>query len=122
MRKNTLVLGASLNTERYSNLAIKKLRANNFVTFAIGAKMGKVLDVDVFTNKIDFNEQEIDTVTLYLNPKRQEEYYDYILALKPNRVIFNPGTENGAFFELLNVNQIGFEQACTLVLLNTNQY
>ena len=122
MRKNTLVLGASLNTERYSNLAIKKLRANNFVAFAIGAKMGKVLDVDVFTNKIDFNEQEIDTVTLYLNPKRQEEYYDYILALKPNRVIFNPGTENPEFQKLAKEQGIETEIACTLVLLSTNQY
>lgn len=122
MGKITLVLGASVNTMRYSNLAIKKLRANNCVTFAIGAKIGKVMDVDIFTNKIDFKEQEIDTVTLYLNPKRQVEYYDYILALNPNRVIFNPGTENVSFFELLKANQIGFEQACTLVLLNTNQY
>ena len=66
--------------------------------------------------------KNIDTVTLYLNPKRQEEYYDYIISLQPRRVIFNPGTENMEFIKLLKNNQIESEIACTLVLLSTNQY
>jgi predicted CoA-binding protein len=64
----------------------------------------------------------IDTVTLYLNPKRQATYYDYIIGLKPKRVIFNPGTENPEFYKLLKANAIDFEEACTLVLLGTGQY
>ena len=69
---------------------------------------------------LDF--KDVDTVTLYLNPKRQKGYYDYIISLKPSRVIFNPGTENPEFYLLLKKHNIAFEQACTLVLLSTNQY
>ena len=66
--------------------------------------------------------KDLDTVTLYLNPQRQKEYYKYIISLNPNRVIFNPGTENPEFYQLLSENKIEFEVACTLVLLGTNQY
>ena len=66
--------------------------------------------------------RDIDTVSLYLNPERQEEFYDYIIELKPNRVIFNPGTENPDFYKRLIRNNIGYEEACTLVLLRTNQF
>ena len=72
------------------------------------------------TEKLDFH--AVDTVTLYLNPKAQQDYYDYILSLKPRRVIFNPGTENSEFRKLAEAHGIQCEEACTLVLLNTNQY
>ena len=78
------------------------------------------IDVAIETEKLPFH--GIDTVSLYLNPKAQKEYYDYIISLKPRRVIFNPGTENEEFYELLKVNNIAFEESCTLVLLATNQY
>jgi predicted CoA-binding protein len=120
MKKTTLVLGASVNTDRYSNKAIQKLRANKIKVFAIGAKKGTVLDVDIVVEKLPF--ENIDTVTLYLNPTRQKEYYNYILELKPKRVIFNPGTENMEFVKLLNGDDIETEVACTLVLLSINQY
>lgn len=120
MKKVTLVLGASLKEDRYSNKAIKKLRSKNIPVFAFGLRTGMVEDVAIETEKIAF--KDIDTITLYLNPKRQEEYYDYILNLKPKRVIFNPGTENFDFIELLRKNKIEAEIACTLVLLSINQY
>ena len=120
MKKATLVLGASVNTERYSNKAIHKLRANKIEVFAIGGKKGTVLDVEIENDKVPF--KNIDTVTLYLNPRRQKEYYGYILALKPKRVIFNPGTENSEFIKLLEDHKIETEIACTLVLLSINQY
>ena len=120
MEKSTLVLGASVNAGRYSNKAIIKLKEHKIVTFGIGAKKGKVLDVVIETEKKEY--KNINTVTLYLNPTRQEEYYDYVLKLKPNRVIFNPGTENVAFMNLLKKNNIEVEVACTLVLLNINKY
>jgi len=78
------------------------------------------LDVEIFDKKQFF--ENIDTVTLYLNPERQKEYYDYILALNPRRVIFNPGTENIELMSLLKENNINSEVACTLVLLSSNQY
>lgn len=120
MKKTTLVLGASVNTERYSNKAILKLRANKIEVFAVGAKKGTVLDVAIEVEKLPFT--AIDTVTLYLNPTRQKEYYEYILGLKPKRVIFNPGAENMEFVTLLQENNIETEVACTLVLLSINQY
>lgn len=118
--KKTLVLGASLNPERYSNIAIHKLREKKHDVNAVGLKSGKVLDVEIDTEKKVYN--NIDTVTLYLNPKRQEEYYSYVSDLNPNRVIFNPGTENIEFERMLNQKGIKTEVACTLVLLSTNQY
>ena len=120
MKNTTLVIGASLNPNRYSNIAIHRLRNHQEPTVALGLKSGKVLDVSIDTDKVQY--ENIDTVTLYLNPKRQEEYYDYIISLKPRRVIFNPGTENFDFIKILKENGIESEVACTLVLLSTNQY
>jgi predicted CoA-binding protein len=120
MNDVTLVLGASLNPNRYSNIAIKRLRDKNLNVNALGLRSGEVLDVKVDTEKLDY--KNISTVTLYLNPKRQEEYYNYIISLNPKRVIFNPGTENMEFVKILKENNIESEIACTLVLLSTNQY
>lgn len=118
--KKTLVIGASLNPSRYSNLAIHRLVNHGHSVEAVGLKKGTVVGVTISTEKENF--ENIDTVTLYLNPKRQTEYYDYIVSLKPKRVIFNPGTENPEFYELLKKHNIESEVACTLVLLGTNQY
>ena len=116
----TLVIGASLKEIRYSNRAIRMLRNYGHEVKAIGLREGNVLDVSITKEKKDFS--DIDTVTLYLNPKRQQEYYDYIIGLQPRRVIFNPGTENPELYELLLKNNIENEIACTLVLLSTDQY
>jgi len=120
MKKKTLVLGASLKPNRYSNYAIHKLVNKDIAVVAIGLKKGIVAGVEIQTELVTGN--DIDTVTLYLNPKRQEEYYQYIISLNPNRVIFNPGTENNEFYSLLKKENIQVEVACTLVLLSTNQY
>lgn len=120
MNKNTLVIGASLKPERYSNIAIKRLRNYKHTVKAFGLRSGEVNDVTIDTELMPY--KDIDTVTLYLNPKRQEPYYDYIIGLNPKRVIFNPGTENTEFYNLLKQNNIEFEEACTLVLLATDQY
>lgn len=120
MKNRTLVIGASTNPNRYSNIAIKRLRDKELLVEAIGLKKGKVLDVIVQKEKQEYI--NIDTVTLYLNPAKQEEYYEYIISLKPRRVIFNPGAENSEFVKRLQENNIEAEVACTLVLLSTNQY
>ena len=116
----TLVLGASLNPERYSYKAILMLRKANIPVVAFGLKHGVVGDVEIDTNLKLYT--SIHTITLYLNPKRQLDYMEYILNLNPKRVIFNPGTENPVFFKLLERQNITYEIACTLVLLSTNQY
>lgn len=118
--KKTLVLGASLNPSRYSNLAINRLVNHGHTVEAVGLKKGIVAGVAISTEKELF--ENIDTITLYLNPQRQAEYYNYIISLKPKRVIFNPGTENPELYEVLGKNNIEYEVACTLVLLGTNQY
>lgn len=116
----TLVLGATTNKERYAYKAIHSLIDRSHQVVAVGAKEGMALDVKIETAKVPFI--GIDTVTIYLNPKNQQEYYDYIISLHPRRVIFNPGTENPEFYEILKQHNIDFEVACTLVLLATNQY
>ncbi len=120
MALKTLIIGASLKEERYSNKAINRLRNYNHPVVAIGLREGDVQDVSIVKGEPVFN--DIHTVSLYINPKRQPEYYDYILALQPKRVIFNPGTENVELFDLLQQASIPFEASCTLVLLSTDQY
>jgi hypothetical protein len=120
MKKTTLVLGASTHIDRYSNRAIKLLRRHEHPVVAVGRDTGSVADVTI---ESDFPQPgTVDTLTLYVNPSIQKNYYDKILDLKPNRIIFNPGTENRELEELAKENGIATEEACTLVLLNTGQY
>jgi predicted CoA-binding protein len=118
--KKTLVLGASDNPARYSYLAIQRLRKFGHPVVGIGRKNTKVGDVVIEKEKIPAT--DIDTVTLYLNPTHQQEYYDYILSLNPKRIIFNPGTENDKLAELAKEKNIQTMEACTLVMLSTGQY
>ena len=118
--KKTLVLGATTKPEKYANIAINKLVEKGHSVMAIGQNTGDVAGVKIYTKQIPLT--NIDTVTLYLNALRQRDYYNYIIETKPKRVIFNPGTENPEFYQLLKSNGIKVEVACTLVLLATNQY
>lgn len=115
-----MVLGATDNPSRYSYLAVDRLRAHNHPVVAIGRKEGKVGDVDITTEHPALN--DVDTVTLYLNAKNQEQLYDYILSLHPKRIIFNPGAENETLEKLAKDNGIQPLEACTLVMLSTGQY
>ncbi len=118
--KKTLVLGASDNPSRYSYLAINRLRSKGHEVVAVGRKETSVKDVKI--EKLPANFSDINTVTLYLNPKNQKEYYNYILSLHPKRIIFNPGAENEELADLARKNGILPLEACTLVLLSTDQY
>lgn len=120
MQKKTVVLGASQNEDRYSNMAVKKLTAHNHPVTAIGNKEGSINDIEIVKNNPII--KDVDTVTLYLNPQNQKPYYDYILSLNPKRIIFNPGTENEELEKLAAAKGIKSMDACTLVLLSTNQY
>lgn len=114
------MIGASLNPARYSNIAIKRLVQYDQPTVALGLREGEVAGVQIETEKVDYG--DIHTITLYLNAKRQRDYYDYILSLDPERIIFNPGTENPELYGLLRENGIFYEHACTLVMLSSQQY
>jgi predicted CoA-binding protein len=120
MKKKTLVLGASDNPARYSFLAINRLRGHGHPVVGIGRKTSRVLDVVIEKEKLPV--EGVDTVTLYLNPAHQREYYDYILMLNPKRIIFNPGTENEELEALARQKNIATIEACTLVMLATGQY
>ena len=118
--KKTLVLGASSNPARYSFLAIHRLREHGHPVKAIGLRKSIVEDVNIETEAGPAT--DIDTVTLYLNPANQVQYYDYIMDLHPQRIIFNPGAENPDLVKLAEEKGIKTMEACTLVLLGTNQY
>ncbi|MFY7651398.1 MAG: CoA-binding protein [Chitinophagaceae bacterium] len=120
INKKTLVLGASDNPERYSYKAIKLLQLKGHDVVAVGRKETQVDAIKVVKN-FPSNEK-VHTVTLYLNPAAQAEYISSIIALAPERVIFNPGTENEDFAQELMVNGIDPVEACTLVMLSTGQF
>jgi uncharacterized protein len=119
-KKKTLVLGASENPQRYSYLAINRLRQNGHPVVAIGKKKGKLGDVTIETEQNPT--ENVDTITLYLSQANQRAYYDYIVSLKPKRIIFNPGAENEELTKLAKQHGIRPVEACTLVLLSTGQY
>ena len=118
--KKTIVLGASDSPMRYSYLAVRRLKSYDHPVIAIGKKTGSIDDTQIITEHPAMN--DVDTVTLYLNPMHQKQYYDYILSLHPKRIIFNPGAENTELEALAKQNNIQPMNACTLVLLGTGQY
>lgn len=118
--KRTLIIGASNNPDRYAYKAAERLLAHGHEIELLGLRPDVIFEKTIDTERKAY--QEIDTVTLYVGPQRQPEYYDYVISLKPKRVIFNPGTENAEFETLLEKNGIEAEEACTLVLLGTGQY
>jgi len=99
---------------------MNRLRAHRHEIIAVGRRAGEVNGIDILTGTPPI--ENLDTVTLYLNPSNQEPYLDYIISLHPRRIIFNPGTENPKLEELAQKNGIQTEEACTLVMLSTGQY
>lgn len=118
--KKTLVLGASENPSRYSNMAIHRLKSKGHDVAAIGRRVGNVEGVEIVKDKPQY--EDVHTVTMYMNAQSQKEFEDYILSLKPKRIIFNPGAENTFLAEKAVLNGIEPVEACTLVMLSTGQY
>ncbi len=124
----TVVLGASPNPSRASFVAVKKLAQRGEEVIALGRRRGtitteegrKVIILDEWPEAASL--RPVDTLTLYLNPRVQKAYYDYILALQPRRIIFNPGTENDELAQLARARGITPVTACTLVMLSLGQY
>lgn len=120
--KKTLILGATTNSNRYAFEAAKKLTQYQHEIVPVGIKKGEVFGKNILDKNADVSKEGIDTVTLYVGPRNQSEWYDYILNLNPKRLIFNPGTENPELQELAQKQGIETLYACTLVMLSTNQY
>lgn len=119
-KKKTMIIGASNNPSRYSYLVAHKLVRKGYEIINIGIKKGEVAGVSIET--IGYGCSDVDTITLYVSPKNQEYYYDYILQVNPKRLIFNPGTENPILKEKAEERGIYTLDACTLVMINTGQY
>jgi predicted CoA-binding protein len=119
-KKKTLVLGASENPARYGNIAIHRLVRYGHPIVAVGKRKGTVEGIEIETEPP--YAEDIDTITLYLNPTNQLPYYDYIMSLKPKRIIFNPGTENMELRRMAIQAGIQPVEGCTLVMLGTGQY
>lgn len=120
MKNKTLVFGASLNPSRYAHRAVKKLRADGYDVVAIGGREGQIADVDVMKGHPPM--EEVDTITMYVGATRQAEHEEYLLSLKPRRIIFNPGAENRHFAYRARAAGVETIEACTLVMLSTGDY
>ena len=120
--KKTVVVGATTNPGRYAYLAANMLKEYNHEVVPIGIKTGEVAGASILNIREKPKIEGVDTVTLYIGPRHQPEWYDYLLGLKPRRIIFNPGTENDEFEKRAEAAGIEVEEACTLVLLRSRQY
>lgn len=118
----TVVLGATTNPVRYAYLATKALLGANITVVPVGIRKGLCAGIRIQNNRPAV--EDVHTITLYLNPQVQKEYYDYIISLNPKRVIFNPGTENTELYGVLKreLPETKIEVACTLVLLSIDNY
>lgn len=117
---NVLVLGATPNSSRYAYKAVEELLKHMYTVIPFGVKKGDVCGLTIKNEWENF--QDIDTITLYVNAENQKQYMKNIIALSPRRIIFNPGTENAEFYQLLNDTNIEYLEACTLVMLATGQF
>ncbi len=120
-KKRTLVLGASTNPARYANMATHRLLSHGHEVELLGRRAGEVAGHPIKTLAGEIS-QDIHTVTMYLSEENQKTYEDFILDLKPQRVIFNPGAENPDFAERLKAAGTEPIEACTLVMLATGQF
>lgn len=118
--KPTVVIGASPHSDRYSYIATLSLQKHGHDVFPLGIHEGHIKELDIITTRPAL--ENIDTVTLYIGPDKQAGWADYIFSLKPNRIIFNPGTENREFEQQAKDKGIETMQACTLVLLSIQHY
>lgn len=120
--KLTLIVGATTNSGRYAYLAAQSLHKHGVDFIPIGIKKGEVLGEEILDLKSMPKLENIHTITLYIGPQHQTEWMDYLISLKPERIIFNPGTENPEFISKAKAAGISVLPACTLVMLSTGQF
>jgi hypothetical protein len=122
MSKKTVIIGATTNPSRYAYLAADRLVRSGHEIVPIGIKKGEVLGEQILDIREEPQIADVDTITMYIGPQHQPEYYDYLIGLNPKRIIFNPGTENQDFVRKLNEKGIESEYSCTLVMLGSGVY
>lgn len=120
MNKKTVVIGASINPSRYSYLATIRLLKNGHRVALVGSRKGVIEDIEILTGQPAI--EDVHTITLYIRASLQQPLYNYLLSLKPKRIVFNPGTENSELSAMAQKQGIETLNACTLVLLSTGAY
>lgn len=120
--KKTVIIGATTNPGRYAYLAARMLTEYNHEIVPVGIKQGQVFGKEILNIFDKPAIKDVHTVTMYIGPQRQPEHYDFILGLKPKRIIFNPGTENDEFIDRAKKQGVQTLEACTLVMLRSLQY
>lgn len=118
--KKTLVIGASPNSVRFSNKMVKSLIRHDFSVVPLGIRKGDIAGINILTEKVII--KDIHTISLYIGASRQKDYYEYIINLKPERIIFNPGTYNSELIELAEQNDIECIIDCALIMLSNGNY
>ncbi|HUX95853.1 MAG TPA: CoA-binding protein [Bacteroidales bacterium] len=121
MEKVTLVLGASPKPERFSNKAVKRLLKYNYPVIAIGLRE-EYIDHIRIRKGMPEDLGPVHTVAMYLGAANQRPYYNYIISLNPQRIIFNPGTINPELADLAQKNGIQTVNGCVLIMLNKSRY
>lgn len=119
--ETVVVLGASPDPERYSNKAQRLLGEHGHRVIPVSPVYHEVEGVQTLKSVAEIS-SPVNTLTLYLSPKRLLQMQDDIVRLRPGRVIFNPGTETPELQQALTAAGIPWEEACTLVMLRTGQY
>jgi predicted CoA-binding protein len=122
MGKKTVIVGATTNQSRYAFLAAQMLTEYGHEIVPLGIRRGEIFGEDIKDIRSKPKIDGVDTITLYISPVHQPEWYDYLLGLNPKRIIFNPGTENEEFEKLAEDKNIEATEACTLVLLRSKQF
>jgi predicted CoA-binding protein len=120
--KKTVIIGATTNASRYAYLAAERLDGAKVEFIPVGIKKGEVLGKSILPIKEKPTINDVHTVTMYIGPKNQPEWYDYILSLNPKRIVFNPGTENEAFENMARQQNVEIVEGCTLVMLGVGTY
>ena len=121
-KKKTVILGASPNPSRFSYTAARMFTEAEIPFVPVGIKPGTVFGKVIQNLREKPAISDVHTLTLYLGPQNQKEWYDYILSLNPRRIIFNPGTENPELYDLAKDQRIEVLPACNLVLLRSGQF
>jgi uncharacterized protein len=122
MNKKTAIIGATTNPERYAYLAAERLTSHGHEIVPIGIKKGEVFSKSILSLQDRPGVEDLDTITLYLNPQNQVEWETYLLSLRPKRIIFNPGTENPSFAAKAQKQGIETVEGCTLVMLSVGNF
>ncbi|UJP64123.1 CoA-binding protein [Mongoliitalea daihaiensis] len=120
--KKTVIIGATPNPSRYAYLVAEMLHERSIPFVPVGIKSGTVFGEEILNLREKPSITDVHTVTMYVGPENQKEWYAYILSLKPERIVFNPGTENPELMNLAKDAGIAVWPACNLVLLSTGQF